>query len=299
MKTALFALVLAALLVPDSPVHAQWGDEVVTVQPSIMVLPFIKEGQDLRTILEDDADLGIAVTTIQRAFDQRGFTTVDARAAIKRTSTTGAWTLDNQKSLKQAIIQNAGSDIYVEARITIDGGGAGHAATVQLNGIDSYTSGALSNEICRSRRFRTDDVGRLAEQALENCLDNFLDMMNEKFAQIVEDGRPIVIDVQFAAESELDMYTEVGDYGDLLADALEDWFDEHAYKNNYRIAGSGDTNLLVDNFRIPLREPGTDRNYRPRTLGRELRRYVVRDLGIDARMDTQGATVFLTIGNWR
>jgi hypothetical protein len=290
---------LAASPLSAVPGYGQASDEIVTVQPSIMVLPFVKQGEDIRTILEDDPNLGIAVTTIQKAFDQRGFTTIDFRGALKAATTRGGMTLGNQESLKQAIIENAGSDIYVEARITVDGGASGASGTVQLNGVDSYTGGALSNEVCRSRRFRTDDVGRLAEQALEGCLDNFLNTMNEKFGQIVDDGRSIVLDIKFAPDSDLDMYAEVGSYGDVIADALEDWMDEHAYKNNYRIKGSGDVNMLVDDFRIPLREPGTERNYRPRKLGRELRRYVTRELGIDAQMDVLGSTVYLTLGNRR
>lgn len=292
-------LFFSLILLTPAETHAQPAAQTATVQPSIMVMPFTREGQDLRTVLEDDPDLGIAVTTIQRAFDQRGFTTVDARGAIKSVSRRSTFSIDNQESLKQAVIQNAGSDIYVEARLTVEANGRGRAATVQLNGIDSATGGALSNDICRSRHFRTNDVGRLTERALENCLDNFLDVLNSKFSQIGDAGRSLIIDVQFAPNSPLDMYVEVGTYDDPLADALVEWFDLNAHQNNYRIAGSGDTNLLLHDFRIPLRDAETGRNYRPRHLARDLRRFLVRELGIDANVDTQGNTILVTIEGWR
>ena len=299
MKPLPLALLLAALLLPASFSYSQSGSDVVTVQPTIMVIPFTKEGEDIRTILDNDPDLSIAITTVQAAFDQRDFTTIDFGGSLKAVERRGGMTLESQTSLKQAIIEYAGSDIYVESRLSLNRSGNGTTVAVQLNAIDSYTGAALSNEVCRSQRFRTDDIGRLAERALNNCLDNFLDTMNGKFGQIVKDGRSLVIDIQFAQESTLTMDTDVGPYDDALSDVLEDWFADHAYKNYYRIAGTGDTYMLIDPLRIPLREPGTDRNYTPSKFSREIRRYIRSDLNIDCKMDVLGATIFVTLENWR
>ena len=48
------------------------GGQVLTVQPKIMVIPYTKEGEDLRTILEADVSRRIAITKIKEAFDSRG-----------------------------------------------------------------------------------------------------------------------------------------------------------------------------------------------------------------------------------
>ena len=37
-----------------TPLHVK--AEQVTVQPKIMVVPYVKEGEDIRTVLEEDAD---------------------------------------------------------------------------------------------------------------------------------------------------------------------------------------------------------------------------------------------------
>ena len=47
------------------------------VQPKIMVIPFTKEGEDIRTILENDENKRIALTKIKEAFDERGISTID------------------------------------------------------------------------------------------------------------------------------------------------------------------------------------------------------------------------------
>ena len=280
--------------------HAQTNGDIVTVQPSVMVIPYTREGEDIRTILDDDPDQGIAITTIQRAFDERGFTTIDFRGLLRSMIQQGHLGGENQSSIKQQIIENALSDLYVEARLSADRSGAGTSAAVQLNGVDSATGAALSNAVCRNpRRFRTDDLGLLAENALKDCLDGFLNIMNEKFGEIIRNGRGLIVNIQFAADSELSMYTEINDDGDYLSDVLEDWFAENAYKNNFRIKGVSETNMLLDDVRIPLKEPGTDRNYRPTQFARAIRRYAIGTLSIDCTTDMQGGTILVTLGNRR
>jgi hypothetical protein len=53
------------------------------VQPKIMVIPYTKEGEDIRTLLENDENKRIALTKIKEGFDSRGFTTVDFTAKLK------------------------------------------------------------------------------------------------------------------------------------------------------------------------------------------------------------------------
>ena len=42
------------------------------MQPKIMVIPYTKEGEDIRTVLEKDANKRIVLTKIKEAFDERG-----------------------------------------------------------------------------------------------------------------------------------------------------------------------------------------------------------------------------------
>ena len=53
------------------------------VQPKIMVIPYTKEGEDIRTVLEADENKRIVLTKIKEAFDERGVTTIDFIAKLK------------------------------------------------------------------------------------------------------------------------------------------------------------------------------------------------------------------------
>ena len=64
-------------------VACMWAQDVVTVQPKIMVIPYTKKGEDIRSILEQDVNKRITLAKIKEAFDSRGFTTVDFTARLK------------------------------------------------------------------------------------------------------------------------------------------------------------------------------------------------------------------------
>ena len=85
MKNLLQKLSLVFILIFSvSKINAQTPtNNVQTVQPKIMVIPYVSEGEDLRYILESDVDKRIALTKIKEVFDSRGFTTVDFVAKLK------------------------------------------------------------------------------------------------------------------------------------------------------------------------------------------------------------------------
>lgn len=87
------------------------------VQPKIMVIPYTKEGEDIRTVLENDATKRIALAKIKEAFDERNVSTIDFVARLKAANTANVMNMDNQADVKSAIIDMSGADIYVEAEI--------------------------------------------------------------------------------------------------------------------------------------------------------------------------------------
>jgi len=108
------------------------GGQVQTVQPKIMVIPYTKEGEDIRTILEEDVSRRIAVTKIKEAFDARGFTTVDFTAKLKAAKDNNVFTSDNQTDLKAQIIQMSGADVYVQAEVYVLRGQSGNEVKLIL-----------------------------------------------------------------------------------------------------------------------------------------------------------------------
>jgi len=270
------------------------GGQVVTVQPKIMVIPYTKEGEDLRTILEQDENKRIAITKIKEGFDSRGFTTVDFVARLKVAKDNNIFTSDNQTDIKTQIIEMSGADVYVQAEVIVEKAQSGNSVKLILTAYEVSTGNSLSNKVGESGRFYTDDFNKLASKAVESCIDDFMNVIQAKFTDIVNNGKSIMIDISFDPESKYRMSTEVGTDGLPLSDQIELWMDENAFKNNYHIQGTTDVRMIFDDVRIPLKDQSTGNNYNTNRFGLEIYKFFQK-LGIAITRDIKGNTIYVTI----
>ena len=264
-----------------------------TVQPKIMVVPFVKENEDLRTILEEDANKRIIITKIKEAFDSRGFTTVDFFGKLKSISSGDAMASDHQQDPKSMIITNSGADIYVDAEMIVNMSGSGNSVKVIVTAYDASTGNSLSNKVGESGKFYTDDIGRLGSKAIESCAEDFLNVMQMKFNDIVENGRSINLLIGFDETSSVNMASEIGDDGLTLADHIELWLGDNAYQGNYHIQGTTATRMIVDDLRIPLKDKNGS-NYNINRFGLEFLKFA-RSIGLKISRDISNNSLTVTI----
>jgi hypothetical protein len=270
------------------------GGQVTVVQPKIMVIPYTKEGEDLRTILESDENKRIALTKIKEAFDSRGYTTVDFVAKLKAAKDSNIFTSESQSDIKAQIIQMSGADIYVQAEIIAEKTQSGSSVKLILTAFEISTGNSLSNKIGESGKFYTDDFNKLASKAVENCVEDFLNVIQTKFTDIVNHGKSIVVDISFSAESSYTMASEIGSDGLPLSDQIELWMEENAFKNNYHIQGTTDTRMIFDDVKIPLKDQSTGNNYNPNKFALELFKFF-KGMGLQIARDVKGNTIYITI----
>lgn len=300
-KTKQKIIILLALLncwtisvVAQSP-STNSGGQVMTIQPKIMVIPFTKEGEDIRTILEEDVNRRIAITKIKEAFDGRGFTTVDFTAKLKAAKDNNVFTSDNQTDIKTQIIQMSGADIYVQAEVNVQKGQSGSSVTLILTGYEASTGNSLSNKVGESGKFYTEDIGKLASKAVENIAEDFLNVMQTKFTDIVNNGKSVIIDISFDAGSQYTMSSDnIGSSGLPLSDQLEEWMGKNAFKNNYHIQGTTDLKMIFDDVRIPLKDQASGVNYNPNKFALEIFKFL-KSLSLDVKKDVKGSTIYITI----
>lgn len=269
------------------------AQETVTVQPRIMVVPYVKQGEDIRTVLEADVNKRIVMAKIREAFDTRGFTTVDFIARLKALSTTSGLAMDNQADLKSMIVQQSGADVYVDAEMDVLLSSSGNSVKVIVTAYDVSTGNSLSNKIGDSGKFYTDDIGRLASKAIESCADEFLNTMQTKFNDIVQNGRSVSVTIGFDAASALSMSSEIGNDGLTLADEIELWMSENAYKNNYHVQGTTDKQMIFDDVRIPLKDKNGN-NYNINKFGLEFLKFA-RKHGLKIQRDISNNSLVVTI----
>ncbi len=270
------------------------GGQVATVQPKIIVIPYTKEGEDLRTVLENDENKRIAIAKIKEAFDSRGFTTVDFVAKLKAAKDNNVLTSENQSDIKSQIIQMSGADVYLQVEVIVEKGESGNSVKLILTAYEVSTGNSLSNKVCESGKFYTEDFIKLASKAVENCIEDFLNVMQTKFTDIVNNGKSVIIDISFDAGSAHKMSSEMGVDALPLSDQIEMWMEKNAFKNNYHIQGTTDLKMIFDDVKIPLKDQATGNNYNPNKFALELFKFL-KGLGLQPGKDIKGSTIYITI----
>jgi hypothetical protein len=295
-------LILAILLLQTNLINTAFcqnsatnsGGQVVSVQPKIMVIPYTKEGEDLRTVLENDENKRIAIAKIKEGFDSRGFTTVDFIAKLKAAKDNNVFTSDNQTDIKSQIIQMSGADVYVQAEVIVEKSTSGNSVKLILTAYEASTGNSLSNKVGESGKFYTEDFNKLASKAVENCIEDFLNIMQIKFTDIVNNGKSVIIDISFDTGSQYNMSSEIGLDGLPLSDQIEMWMEGNAFKNNYHIQGTTDLRMIFDDVKIPLKDQATGNNYNPNKFALELFKFF-KGLSLQPGKDVKGSTIYITI----
>lgn len=266
--------------------------EVERVKPTIMVIPYTSQGEDLRTVLEKDVNKRIVLNKIRESFDNAGYTTIDFVAKLKAVSNNSVFMEGNVMDFKDMVVENSGADIYVEAEMII---GEGNSVKILLTGYDTATGASLSNVNGNSGAFPgLNDIGRLAQTAIESCQNQFLSTLQSKFNDIKENGRSIIVNIGFDEGSSYTMESEVGSQRLQLSDEIELWMDENSYKNNYHIQGTTSTMMILDDVRIPVIDPKTNKNYNVNRFGMDFFKFM-RSLGISIQRDIKGNTLYIKI----
>jgi hypothetical protein len=287
MKNILLSILLFCGFVCDA--FAASG----TIQPKIMVIPYTKEGEDLRTILEKDPNKRIVITKIKEGFDSRGFTTVDLVAKLKAAKEANVWTSENQSDIKTQLLEMSGADIYVEAEILAEKAQSGSYVRIILTGFEISTGNSLSNKIGESGRFYTDDFGKLGQKAVDACVDDFLNVMQMKFTDIVQNGKSIVLDISIDQGSKFTFDSDVGKEQLPLSDNIELWLSDVAYKGVYHMQGATKLRIIYDDVKIPFRDE-SGHNYTLNKFGLEELKFF-RTRGVSIGRDVKGSTMYITI----
>lgn len=262
-KIILAVLSLSSIFVFSQNSATNSGGKVVTNQPKIMVVPYTEEGEDPRKLLEGNENILFIIAEIKRAFDSRGFTTVDFVGKLRAATSASAISSKSnvQKNFMTEVISNSGADIKIEVKISIYESQSGNKVRLVLQALEISTGNSLSNETAESNLSYVTDYVKLASKALETKIENFLSVMQLKFDEIVENGKSVAVNINVSENSKINLSTQIN--GLPLSDLIEIWMEDNAYKNNYHIQGTEDFSMIFDDIRIPLKDQSTGKNYNP------------------------------------
>lgn len=262
------------------------------IQPKVMVIPFTKGDISIGQEFENNSLVRIAISNVKEAFDKRNFPTVDAQAKIKLMKNDKVMEIENQSSIKQELIELSGSDIYVEVEASVNRGSGGNSLTIILSAFDAFTGTSLANASGVSARFYTESFEKLVPKVVDENIEDFMQLIQNRFDDMNQNGRLIAVNISFAEDSEYDM-----DYEDenleTLSDKLESWFEKNSYKSYYHIQGVTATKMIIDEARIPIKT-SEGKNYKVSSFVKSLRLFL-KSLNMTTSRDLQGGRIFITI----
>lgn len=249
------------------------GTENGVKQPNIVVVPFTRENEDIRKVIEDNTMISLAMSKVKAAFNERGFITRDFVTLLKALKTDDVLTHGSQSDAKSKVVQNSKADIEVSTKISVIHHPDGAAeVSLELQAAEVNTGSSLANASYLSGKFLTSDTVRLANRALAMIKDDFFYTLQDAFNQIVENGREMVIQVVLGENCEMDVYSEVGNNGNDLQMEMEDWLAANAYKGVYSVNSSD--KVLDISMQVPLYDQTTGNPYSPSRLRGTLVRFL-------------------------
>ena len=292
MKKNRFKHVFSTILLLFFSTSIYCQNDVKTVQPSIIVIPYVKQGQDIRTVLEADAAKRIAISMVKDGFDQRGFTTYDFVQTLKNIETNQAMTMESQLDIQSLIIDESGADIYVSVEVSLSNSNSGNGVDIILTSYESSTARSLSSKIASSGRFYTTDNKLLVQKALSgNVITDFLNTIQLKFTDIVNNGRSVVIEFTVDQNASINLNHEID--GLPLSDFIEIWMSENAFKNNYRSSGATANRMIFEDVRIPVRDDN-NLNYTPTKFALKLF-IALRKEGLKIQKVVKRQNIYITV----
>ena len=274
-------------------INSTRSDEVERAAAKIMVVPYNKADEDIRTILEDNPYIRSAVSKVKESFDQRGWSTIDFVANLKAAEANAAFTMDRQSTFKSDLITGSGADIYVQVDTHVATDETGTSINLILTAFETHTGASFSNKTGNSGRFKTNDYERLIDRAYDQINEEFLNNLLAKTDEIREIGRALIIHFNLHEEAEIDFDQELAN-GDFLNEAIEDWIYRAAYQGRANLAGIVENKMVFDEVRIPLFDQETNRPYNPNRFANEVIRFL-RTIDVSATRNIKGQNLFVTI----
>lgn len=271
----------------------QQNTSTKTAQPTIMAIPFARQGVSLRQVYEHDEVVRIAVTKVKEGFDKRGVNTIDLRAKLKQTNNNAALQEDQVTETKDEVIAASGADIYVEVEASKNFSQSGNSVNIILTAYDAFSGESLANKTGNSPKVYSDNFEKLTEKAIESELDNLLNTIQEKFNDMRVNGRTITFTIGVGLDADLKMSTEMDSSGDVLSDIIEDWVAENAFKAQYHIQGVTANKITFDLVKVPLYDENGS-NYRINTFVRSFRKFLSNN-SITSESVVQGNNIVFTI----
>jgi len=272
------------------------NSNVKQLQPKIVVVPFVKEGEDIRSKIEANQSLRIAISLVKKAFDQRGFTTFDFLTSLKSAEESNMRANSNSTMLSKNEIINKYTKADIEVQIDCEelpSNKDGKKVQIILSANVVGEASSFATESSSSDRLNV-DINDLITQAINNKIDAFMSTLQTKFTEIVNDGISYYLELQISNGESFKFNDELPSENDQFSYIIYDWMRNNAH-NNYATMDDESETQLTFTVKIPLRDPKTGLNYTITDFQRSFRNFLKAKMYDVKFSKTEGKKLFAEI----
>lgn len=265
------------------------------VLPTIIVVPYKRDGESYSKILQSDYDRRIAVSSVQNGLEKRNITTVDLQGKIDAVARRAAYEQNagTAESSDKQLLMTSGADVYVTVDINKDIKPEGSRVALILKAYETASGNILASQTATPvRRFSTTAVDALCKHTVDGYLQEFLDDIVENFRPA--GGTRVVLQFAIGASSMMTMNTPAGAHGYSLSNIIRQWVRKNAYQGKYHLQGVVDESIIFDYVTIPPKD--TDGLHMDAAqFAFIIEQYLKEDEGVDCSTRVDGNNILITI----
>lgn len=226
-------------------------EEDGVVLPTIMVVPYKKEGETYASLLASDFDKRIAVSKVQDGFESQNITTVDVQArldAVKRNAQFGS---NDANSNDKQLIMNSGADVYVVVDIHKDVNAQGARVSLIMKAYLTNGGDILASKDAITARFATNATDALCSYAVQDNVPAFLEDIKKNFTKFITTGKKVALQFAIDGSSTMSMNDRVGEKNYPLSNLISQWVRKNSYRGKFHLRGNVGEAIIYDYVMIP------------------------------------------------
>lgn len=223
------------------------------VLPTIIVIPFKSpEYNSYAEILQNDYDRRIAVSAVQKGFEEKNITTIDLLNKINAVQRMSQYDYNSGagQSSDRALLQQSGADIFVEVDVMKDMQPSGSRVNLTLKASETASGNIIATQVATTnRRYQTVAIDVLCAYAVQDNIDAFLEQILKNFAP--SKGTRVSLSVSIDGNATRTMDDPAGSKGYALHNVIRQWVRKNAYEGKFHQQGKVEDNLTFDYIVIP------------------------------------------------
>lgn len=265
--------------------------EIKLPNPTIIVVPYKKEGESYQAILENDYDKRIAVSAVQRGFEDCGIKTIDLQARLDRAKRNAQYeeNAGTADSNDKQLLESSGADVYVTVDLLKDVTDEDARVSLIMKAYETASGTIWASQDGWTNRFRTNDTDILCSYAVKDNLPGFLEQIIDNFTRPTRAS----LQISLSGMSYNSISDARGDDGRRVMDVIQDWLDRNSEKGEYHLQGIVDEKAIFDYVILPLQDENGYKMTPDKFAGRL--KTALEEQGVYSSQRIEGNTIFLIL----